>query len=155
MSRLIARAQDQVAILLGLEPSRRTPLVRSMLHRPHLGAPLGLAGIETLAKAVALDGALPVIDEVTLETVRVDERGLSVWLQRAVALIAHASELATVRFCVTTPPPPTNRKRVDPAAELATAVLREYGAAASNIVVRTGAAWQVEPRLDACPELAP
>lgn len=34
MKRVIARLQDSSAILLGLEPARRTPLVRAMLHRP-------------------------------------------------------------------------------------------------------------------------
>jgi uncharacterized hydrophobic protein (TIGR00271 family) len=114
----------------------------------HLGAELGAAGREMLARATA-DGEPPVIEELALVTVEGDPKDVAKWLSGALALLSRAHDFPSVYFCVTTPAP-TRRARPDLADELTRRVIADQSAANTNVLVRVAATWAVIPQLEPC-----
>lgn len=121
----------------------------------HVGAELGAAGRELLARAVATSDDLPAIEEIALVPVESDERGLASWLQRALAMLAQAHEFPSVHYCIMVIAPP-RRGRVDPIDDLARKTLEALASSRPNAVFATGKRWRIEPRLTPCsPALDP
>jgi hypothetical protein len=119
----------------------------------HLGPEVGPAGLETLAKAVAID-AVPGIEEIALTSIEVAPDESADWSERLNTLLSTASEHSNLYLCVTMPAR-DRRRRARPADTRAHTMI---GAAASrnpNIRIETGGAWRITPQLEPCSPTPP
>jgi uncharacterized hydrophobic protein (TIGR00271 family) len=116
----------------------------------HLGPELGAAGRELFAKAISLDGVVPVVDEIALVPIEAQPGGLDAWLPLALQLLARVRDLETLHACVVVPAAPTRRTRPDPADELTRKLLELQVAANPNAAIRIGDAWRIVPQQTTC-----
>lgn len=105
----------------------------------HLGSAMGPMARELFARAVD-EAAPPLVEELALSPVEVDDTGLEGWLPRALAMLGRASELPNLQFCVATPPELKGR-RATADVTLARAVLARAASDTPNIQIIPGAVW--------------
>ena len=115
----------------------------------HLGPELGAAGREMLARAATVDET-PVIEELALVPIVADPEDVPAWLSRALAMLAHARDLPSVQFCVTTPAPAPRRARPDAADALTRRLVTDGFVERANVVVGVAGRWAVTPQVEPC-----
>lgn len=117
------------------------------VHVVHLGAPLGAAGVQLLARALdPAAGALEIAED-ALVPAEADAGAGARWLPAALALAARARAFDSVHLCVILAAP---GRRADPV----NGVVHDAMTAAlegRDATVMEGDRWSIVPQLEACP----
>lgn len=117
------------------------------VHVAHLGAPLGAAGVQLLARALAPAAGAIEIAEDPLVPVEADAGAGARWLPAALALVARTRAFEAIHLCVTLAAP---GRRADPV----TAVVHDAMTATiegRDATLVEGTRWSVVPQLEPCP----
>jgi uncharacterized hydrophobic protein (TIGR00271 family) len=126
----------------------------------HLGAPIGVAGTQLLARALEPVAGHLEIEEDALVPVEAEPADALAWLAGALDLIRRA-RAARLPLCVTLvrAPDPKAKKPAEPpdppGADAVRTVIRRLGDGAADLAVTEGERWSVVPSRSGCAAPAP
>jgi hypothetical protein len=145
---------ELVGVWLDLDRADRVRVV-------HLGAPIGAAGTQLLARVLEPAAGRLEIEEDALSPVEAEARDAIAWLPRALDLIRRA-RASGLRLCITLVRAPDAKSPAKPPAPAASpesltarAVMRRLSEGAGDLSVRDGDRWIVAPSRSECAEPAP
>lgn len=122
----------------------------------HLGAPLGAAGTQLLARAIEARTGHLEIEEDALESIEAPPDEGARWLAAAAELVARARRAPDLRLCVSlvvAPVPP--RRGAAVASNIALIRSAAQQLLSGAVELRDGERWQIAPSLDGCMASAP
>ncbi len=118
----------------------------------HLGQELGPVGRDLLARALAVDGSAPVVEEHALVPLMADIGDEARWLPESLQLIERVRDLGDIHVCLTTPRavPGRSKTRVRPETVLVRGTLERALEGRSNVTLFDGAQWSISASLTPC-----
>ncbi|HSN29531.1 MAG TPA: DUF389 domain-containing protein [Kofleriaceae bacterium] len=117
----------------------------------HLGAPLGEAGTQLLARAIESEAGKLAITEQVLLPVSADPPDGARWLPQALDLIRRARVFDSLHVCATVPAATVRDKRARAPSDIATIrAMLVQAIEGSTVTVEDGDHWSIAVQRDAC-----